>query len=135
MTYPGIEHDPAGAPVNEDILAVEQRRKEREAEYGEYVAAQDIPWGTVKAFTPGMRVPTSTVQRYHWDELGLVVKRTTKAGREVLERTGTATAEEREKWAADDKAAAERAREQSAANDQQTTAGKSGSRTATRGGN
>lgn len=109
MTYPGIENDPAAASVvNADMLAVEQRRKEREAEYDQFVAAQDIDWGTVRAFTAGARVPASTVERLKWDELGLVVKRGTKAGREVLERTGAATPEEIEGWAADDKAAAER---------------------------
>jgi hypothetical protein len=112
MTYPGIENDPAAAEAaNEDMLAVEQRRKEREHEYGQWVATSDIEWGTVKAFTPGMAVPASTVERLKWDELGLVAKRASKAGREVLERTGTATTEEREKWAGEDRAAATRARE------------------------
>lgn len=115
MTYPGIEHDPAAQQVNQDLLAVEERRREREAEYGEYVAIADIPWGTVKAAIPGMAVPKSTVERLKWDELGLVAKRTSKAGREVLERTGAATTEERDRWAAEDKAAAEKAREREAA--------------------
>ncbi|MET8908387.1 hypothetical protein [Micromonospora sp. NPDC004551] len=110
MTYPGIEHDPQAPQANPDLVAVEERRKEREAEYGEYVAIADIPWGTVLAATPGMRVPTSTVERLKWDQLGLVAKRSSKKGREVLERTGTATTEERERWAAEDKTAAERAR-------------------------
>ncbi|MBM0257052.1 hypothetical protein [Micromonospora sp. 4G55] len=56
MTFPGIEHDPDAQKVNEDLLAVEKRRQEREAEYDEYVAIADIPWGTVLAATPGMRV-------------------------------------------------------------------------------
>lgn len=110
MTYPGIENDPAALAANEDMLAVELRRAEREAEYGEYVAITDIPWGTVKAFTPGMRVPKSTVERLKWDEMRLVAKRDSKEAREVLERTGTSTTEERDQWAAEDKAAADRAR-------------------------
>jgi len=110
MTYPGIENDPQAAQVNPDLVAVEERRRQREAEYGVWVAIRDIPWGTVLAATPGMRVPTSTVQRLKWDQLGLVAKRTSTAGREVLERTGAATTEERERWAAEDKAAADRAR-------------------------
>lgn len=110
MTYPGIENDPAALAANEDMLAIEQRRKEREAEYGKYVAITDIPWGTVKAFTPGMQVPVSTVERLKWDQLGLVAERTSQAGREVLERTGTATSEELERWKAEDKAAADKAR-------------------------
>ena len=110
MTFPGIEHDPQAPQANPDLLAVEELRKAREAEYGVWVAIQDIPWGTVLAATPGMKVPASTVERLKWDELGLVAKRDSKAGREVLERTGAATTEERERWAAQDKAAAERAR-------------------------
>ncbi|WP_422751344.1 hypothetical protein [Micromonospora sp. WMMD1219] len=112
MTFPGIEHDPQAPQVNPDMLAVEERRREREAEYGVWVAVQDIPWGTVLAAIPGMPVPASTVERLKWDELGLVAKRDSKAGREVLERTGTATTEERQRWAAqaaaEKKAAAEK---------------------------
>lgn len=111
MTFPGIEHDPQAPQVNPDMLAVEERRREREAEYGVWVAVQDIPWGTVLAAIPGMPVPASTVERLKWNELGLVAKRDSKAGREVLERTGTATTEERQRWAAQDKAAAEKAAE------------------------
>ncbi len=133
MTYPGIENDPQAPQVNEDILAIEQRRKEREAEYGVWVATQDIPWGTVKAFTPGMAVPVSTVERLKWDELGLVAKRTTKAGREVLERTGTATSEELERWKAEDKAAADKARE-AVADTTSTAAEPAAAKTTTRGG-
>ncbi|MEU2699583.1 hypothetical protein [Micromonospora aurantiaca (nom. illeg.)] len=107
MTFPGIEHDPTAPQVNPDLLAVEELRKAREAEYSVWVAVQNIPWGTVLAATPGMAVPASTVERLKWDQSGYVVKRTSKAGREVLERTGAATTEERERWAAEDKAAAE----------------------------
>ncbi|MBM0275095.1 hypothetical protein [Micromonospora tarensis] len=135
MTYPGAENDPTSSPVNEDMLAVERRRKEREAEYGVWVASQTIPWGTVNAFTAGMKVPASTVQRLKWDELGLVVKRDTKAGREVLERTGTAEPAELEKWAADDKAAAERARQQAAANEQTSAGGATTASARKSGGN
>jgi hypothetical protein len=108
VTYPGIENDPAAQATNEDVLAVEARRKEREAEYGVWVAKDNIPWGTVLAFTPGMAVPVSTVERLKWDDLGLVAKRTTKEGREVLERTGTATHDELTAWAEQDKAAAQK---------------------------
>lgn len=101
--YPGIENDPQAPQANEDMLAVEARRLEREAEYGKYVAVQDIPWGAVKAFTPGMAVPVSTVERLKWDGLGLVAERNSPAGREVLQRTGTATPEELEAWAAEGK--------------------------------
>lgn len=106
MTYPGIENDPHAARTSQDLLAVEERRRAREAEYSRWVAVQDIPWGNVKAFLPGMPVPASTVERYKWDELGLVAERTSAEGRAVLERTGAATTAERERWAAEDQAAA-----------------------------
>ncbi|MEV7264709.1 hypothetical protein AB0N38_14265 [Micromonospora aurantiaca] len=122
MTFPGIEHDPTAPQVNPDLLAVEELRKAREAEYSVWVAVQNIPWGTVLAATPGMAVPVSTVERLKWDQLGYVVKRTSTAGREVLERTGTATTEERERWAAEDKAAAAKAREREAAEKEKTAA-------------
>ena len=124
MTFPGIEHDPQAPQINQDLLAVEKLRQAREAEYDVWVAIQDIPWGTVLAATPGMRVPASTVERLKWDELGLVAKRTSKEGREVLERTGTATTEELERWAAEDKAAAEKARQREAAAAEKNTADK-----------
>lgn len=67
MTYPGVtpESDP-------DLAAVEDRRKEREEEYGTYVAAQAITWGNVLAFNEGDAVPKSTVERLGWVDLGLV---------------------------------------------------------------
>jgi hypothetical protein len=83
MTYPGV--DPALDP---DRAAVEQRRKEREEEYGTYVAAQDIPWGNVLAFVAGDQVPKSTVEAYGWLDLGLVARTGTKSGNEAA---GTAT--------------------------------------------
>ncbi len=129
MTYPGIENSPAAAAVNPDRVAVEERRREREEEFGTWVAAQEIPWGNVTAFWPGERVPASTVQAYGWDGLGLVVKRGTAAGRQVLEAAGAATTEERERWAGEDKAAAEKARPRA------ESAGKQQSITGEKGGN
>jgi hypothetical protein len=115
MTYPGIEFDKAALAVNPDLAAIEERRKAREAEYGEWVAVQDIPWGTVLAATPGMEIPKSTVERLHWDELGLVARRTTKEARAVLEPRGLGKPEEVARWAEQDKAAREAAREAAAA--------------------
>lgn len=71
MTYPGIENDPA-AEVNADRAAVEARRKERGEEYEKYVAACDIPWGSVNAYFEGEPVSTSTAERYGWLDLGYV---------------------------------------------------------------
>lgn len=73
MTYPGISPD-----EDPDRAAVEQRRREREEEYGTWVATQDIPWGNVLAFVTGDPVPKSTVEKYGWDGLGLVEKAGTK---------------------------------------------------------
>lgn len=105
MTYPGIENDRAALESNPDMLAVEERRKEREAEFGKYVCIADLPWGTVLAATPGTALPASSVERYKWDELGYAAPRDSEQGREVLLRTGTATTEEREKWTKAAKAA------------------------------
>lgn len=110
MTYPGIENDPqALAQLNPDFRAALERMEATRREYSEYVAIANIPWDNVLAAVPGDEIPTGTVQRLKWDELGLVAKRSSKAGREVLERTGKATTEEREAWASADKAAADRA--------------------------
>ncbi len=106
MTYPGIENDPAALAADPDRAAVEARRKEQEAEFSAYVALQDIPWGNVPANFAGEAVAKSTVERLGWLDLGLVAKRSSKAAREVLERTNSATPQELEQWAEQDKAAA-----------------------------
>lgn len=43
------------------------------AEYGAWVAAQDIPIEGVLAFAAGHPVPADHVARFGWDTLGLVV--------------------------------------------------------------
>jgi len=106
MTYPGIENDLQMLADNPDLVAVEQRRKEREEEFGKYVAIADIPWGTVLAATPGTALPKSNVERYKWHEIGYAAERESPQGREVLLRTGTATTEERERWADEEKKSA-----------------------------
>lgn len=72
MTYPGIENDPAAAAADPDRAAVEERRKARDEEYSKYVAAQDIPWGSVPAYFAGEAVATTTAERYGWEALGYV---------------------------------------------------------------
>jgi hypothetical protein len=104
MTYPGIENDKTAVAVNPDMLAVEARRAEREAEYDKYVALDTIPWGLVPAFHAGDRVPIETVERLKWNDLGLVATRDSAEGREVIARTGTGTVEEQEAWAKSSKA-------------------------------
>jgi hypothetical protein len=99
MTIPGIENDPQALAENPDLAAALAHMEAIRREYSEYVATQNIVvWGGLAA-VPGDELPTSTVTRFKWDEMGLAAKRTSKAGREVLERTGKATTEEREAWA------------------------------------
>lgn len=82
MTYPGIDNDAAAVAENPDRVAVEERRKLQEEEFGTYRAEQDIPWGNVTAFYTGEAVPKSTVERYGWLDMGLV-SRTTAADAKV----------------------------------------------------
>lgn len=92
MTYPGIERDPAAAALDPDRAAVEQRRREREQEFGTYVAVTDIPWGTVTAFVTGDPVNKSTVERYGWLDLGLVKRVGDEPTQPSTPLTGTAAA-------------------------------------------
>jgi hypothetical protein len=109
VTYPGIENDQALlASMDPDFTAVDERRKEREEEFSEWVAVQPIPWGHVLAATPGTPIDKDRVRRLKWDELGLVARRDSAEGREVLKRVGGATAEELERWSAEEKAAAKK---------------------------
>jgi hypothetical protein len=109
VTYPGIENDQELlASMNPDLAAVDIRRREREEEFGEWVAIQPIPWGTVLAATPGTPIDRDRVTRLKWDELGLVAQRDSEEGRRVLRETGTATPEELARWQADDKAASKK---------------------------
>jgi hypothetical protein len=104
VTYPGIENDQALlASMDLDYAAVEARRLEREEEFGEWVAVAPIPWGTVLAAVPGDPIPKDHVARLKWDQLGLVAKRSSKEGREVIEARGAHLPGERERWAEQDK--------------------------------
>jgi hypothetical protein len=82
MTYPGVNLE----DLDPDRRAVEERRREREEEFGAYVAVQDIPWGNVLAFVAGDPVPKSTVERLGWLDLGLVAKTGTKAAEAATPR-------------------------------------------------
>jgi hypothetical protein len=114
VTYPGIENDKALlATMDADVLAVETRRAEREAEFGEWVAITRIEWGTALAAVPGDPIPKDHIRRLKWDELGLVAKRSSKEGRAAIEARGAYLPGEQERWAKQDKeeAAARRAAE------------------------
>lgn len=68
-------------PVEDDEL-----RAYREAqleEYGQWVAKGPIYVGNARAYNEGDPVPASNVEAYKYDEMGLVVKATTKAGEEA----------------------------------------------------
>ena len=52
-------------------------------EWGEYVATGDILVGGVLAARKGDAIPISNVEKHRYDEQGLVVKRNSKAGREI----------------------------------------------------
>lgn len=141
MTFPGIENDPAALAGNPDWAAAMERMEATRAEYSVWVATQPIPWGHVLLAVPGDEIPIDHVTRYKWDDIGLVAKRSSKQGREVLQRIGKATTEEVERWKADDKAAADRAAAKEAdkasadksAKPAKTTASKGGDATDTEG--
>lgn len=75
-----------------DTELVEFRRAQQ-VEYGTWVAATDIYHGTAMAYRAGDPVPVSNVERHGYVDAGLVVKRNTKAGAEVLDRVAPDTAD------------------------------------------
>lgn len=85
--------------MDPDVAAVDARRKERAEEFGEWVAIVPIPWGDVLAAIPGDPIPRQHIERLHWDELGLVARRDSPEGREVIERTNSWFPGEQEKAA------------------------------------
>lgn len=50
----------------------ETRAEQEGAEYSTYRAVADIPHGNTIAYRAGMAVPVSNVERYKYDEQGLV---------------------------------------------------------------
>ena len=68
MTSPLPHFDDPVAAAQWGVYAQEQRD-----EYGTYVAAQNIPVGSVLAFLAGQPVPRSTAEREGWVASGLVV--------------------------------------------------------------
>lgn len=59
-----------------------ERIKAQEVEYGTYRAKGPIYVGNALAYNRGNAVPISNVERWHYDDMGLVVKVGTKAERE-----------------------------------------------------
>lgn len=54
-------------------------------EWGTWVATQDIPYGGVMAYRAGDAVPAANVEKHHYDQLGWVARRDTKAAQAVTE--------------------------------------------------
>lgn len=52
--------------------AYEARAKAEAAEYATFRATADIPFGGVIAYRKGQAVPVSNVEKYQYDEQGLV---------------------------------------------------------------
>jgi hypothetical protein len=65
---------------------VAERRDEQQKEYGEYVAVAQISFNGALAYNVGDPVPVSNVNRYKYDEQGLVQKVGSKAAQEVISR-------------------------------------------------
>lgn len=68
--------------------------KEQHDEWFTWVAATEINVGNARAYNTGDPVPASNVQAHGYDTAGLVVKRTSAAGKTILNVTGKATADE-----------------------------------------
>lgn len=52
--------------------AYESRAEQELAEYSTFRAKVDIPYGGVVAYRKGQAVPVSNVEKFHYDEQGLV---------------------------------------------------------------
>lgn len=52
--------------------AFESRAEAEAAEYGTFRAKQDIPFDGVIAYRKGQAVPVSNVEKFKYDEMGLV---------------------------------------------------------------
>lgn len=61
--------------------------KAQHDEYNTWVATGPIDFGTARAFNTGDAVPASTVERLGLADAGLVAKRSTKAGKEIVDAT------------------------------------------------
>lgn len=57
-------------------------------EYGQYVAAQPIHFGTALAYNPGDQIPASNVERWKYLETGQAVKVGSKAHKDLRENLG-----------------------------------------------
>lgn len=73
----------APAPVATDE-EVAKRAEAAETEYGTYVALQPIAFNGTPAYNAGDPVPVSNVQKYKYDEQGLVAKVSTAAAQKVV---------------------------------------------------
>lgn len=74
-----LELQASGKPA--DVVAAEQAQID---EWSEWVAVQPIDYGGVRALNIGDAVPKANVEKYKYDELGWVAKRSTKAGKAAV---------------------------------------------------
>lgn len=72
----------------------DQRRAEAEAEYGQYVAAQDITFNGVLAYPQGAPVPVSNVKAHGYLTHGLVETAEAAAARRAEQAKAAAEAEQ-----------------------------------------
>jgi hypothetical protein len=72
-------------PIRPGEQTLAEYQEAARAEYGEWVAAQDIYAGLALAYVRGHPVPSSNVEAHGYDKTDppMVVKRNTKAGREI----------------------------------------------------
>lgn len=68
--------------------AVVADRAERVAEYADFVAVEPIDYGGVRAYNVGDAVPKSNVEKFKYDDLKWVAKRTSKEGKAALKSIG-----------------------------------------------
>ena len=68
-----------------------KRAEDQQAEYGTYVANQQIFWNGVIAYNTGDPVPVSNVRKHKYDEQGLVEKIASKAGQDLIRQLHEAT--------------------------------------------
>lgn len=59
-------------PQSKSLKAYEKRAEEELAEYSTFVATSDIKFNGAPAYRAGQPVPVSNVEKYRYDEQGLV---------------------------------------------------------------
>lgn len=81
---------PAPDPVVVEAITAElsDHIEAQRHEYGQYVAAQAIHFGTALAYNPGDAIPASNVERWKYLETGQAIKVGSKAHKDLRENLG-----------------------------------------------